>query len=676
VKPRIVENDPWLNPYSDSIVRRIARAKAKEKELLRNSPSLYDFATGYLYYGLHRLPDKWVFREWAPNATAIFLIGEFSGWQEQPEYQLKKLKNGNWEIELALDKLINNQLYKMSVHWNGGQGERIPAWVRRCVQDDGSKIFNAQVWDPGQPFQWKIEKFERPFSHPLIYEAHVGMATEDETVGTYIEFKDRILPRVIQAGYNTLQLMAIQEHPYYGSFGYHVSNFFAPSSRFGTPEELKELIDEAHANGMAVIMDIVHSHAVRNELEGLAKLDGTRTQYFHGGPRGEHIAWDSFCFDYGKNEVLHFLLSNCKYWMEEFKFDGFRFDGVTSMLYYDHGLSRDFGSYDMYFDGGQDEDAISYFILANQLIHQVNKKAITVAEEMSGMPGLAAPIDAGGIGFDYRMAMGVPDYWIKIIKERGDEEWDVSQIFHELTSRRAEEHTVSYAESHDQALVGDKTIIFRLLDKEMYWHMNKDSVNLTVDRGMALHKIIRLVTCSTGGGAYLNFMGNEFGHPEWIDFPREGNNWSFKYARRQWSLFDNKSLRYHFLGDFDREMLKVVKENNIFDHPYCYLVLDNRGDQVLAYSRGDLLFVYNFSPTKAYTDYGISVGGGKYHIILDTDSSKFGGFGLIDENMTYFSQKHGKVSSGSPFFIKLYLPPRVGLVLKKMPTKSVYDVGL
>jgi 1,4-alpha-glucan branching enzyme len=672
--PKIIENDPWLKPYSQVIQQRAVKAFEKEVDLLQNSESLYDFASGHLYYGLHGSDDKWIFREWAPNATQIYLVGEFSDWKENETYKLLKLGQGNWEIELPKDKLKHGDLYKLSMHWEGGQGDRLPVWGRRVVQDDATKIYNAQVWYPEKAYKWKVKKFKRPFEHPIIYEAHIGMGTEEEKVGSYREFQENVLPRVIDGGYNTLQLMAIQEHPYYGSFGYHVSSFFASSSRFGTPEELKSLIDEAHKNGIAVIMDIVHSHAVRNELEGPGNFDGTRTQYFHPGERGEHVAWDSYCFDYGKNEVLHFLLSNCKYWLEEFNFDGFRFDGVTSMLYFDHGLSRSFGNYDAYYDGGQDEDAIAYFMLANKLIHQVNKKAITIAEEMSGMPGLAAKIKDGGMGFDYRMAMGVPDYWIKLIKEQADENWDVSQIYYELTNRRADEKTVSYAESHDQALVGDKTIIFRLLDKEMYWSMNKESQNLVVDRGIALHKMIRLITLSTCGGAYLNFMGNEFGHPEWIDFPREGNGWSYKYARRQWSLVENDLLRYHYLNDFDKAMIQLITTERCLTEQWCYKILDNQGDQLLAYKRGDLLFVYNFSPVKSYTDYGITIDSGKYRIMLNTDSKDYGGFGLIDEQLTYYTFKYGKPSESGNYFLKLYLPPRVGLVLKRIPSKSVHDL--
>ena len=505
----------------------------------------------------------------------------------------------------------------------------------------------------------------------MIYECHIGMGTNEEKVGSYNEFRKNVLPRVVKDGYNAIQIMAIQEHPYYGSFGYHVSSFFAASSRFGTPDELKQLIDEAHEQGIAVIMDIVHSHAVKNEVEGLGRFDGSYNLYFHDDGRREHPAWDSLCFDYGKNEVLHFLLSNCKFWMEEYKFDGFRFDGVTSMLYYSHGLGEAFCNYGDYYNGHQDGDAIAYLTLANKLIHEVNKNAITIAEEVSGMPGLAAKIEDGGYGFDYRMAMNIPDFWIKTIKEKKDEDWHPSAIWWETTNRRADEKTISYAESHDQALVGDKTIIFRLIDADMYWHMQKDDHNFMVERGIALHKMIRLVTASTINGGYLNFMGNEFGHPEWIDFPREGNGWSYKYARRQWDLVDNMDLKYHYLGDFDREMVELIRSVKNFQDTPIQKVWDNDGDQILAYMRKDLVFVFNFSPNKSFTDYGFLTPKGEYEVVLNTDDPKFGGFGLNDDSVHHFTLFDPLYKKEKKEWLKLYIPARSAMVLRKVkPAKE------
>ncbi|WP_085536558.1 alpha amylase C-terminal domain-containing protein [Massilibacteroides vaginae] len=664
---KLIKNDPWLEPYEEAIQGRFDYAVEKEKSLLKGGDkSLTDFASGYMYFGLHKTSSGWIFREWAPNATAIYLIGSFNNWQKTEDYRLQPQENGVWTLELSEDKLHHGDLFKLRMEWDGGVGERIPAWIRRVVQDHQTKIFSAQVWEPEQPYVYKHKKIKPTIDPLLIYECHIGMGTAEEKVGTYDEFRRNVLPRIVKDGYNAIQIMAIQEHPYYGSFGYHVSSFFAASSRFGTPEELKQLIDDAHGMGVAVIMDIVHSHAVKNETEGLGRFDGSYGQYFHTGERREHPAWDSLCFNYGKNEVLHFLLSNCKFWLEEYGFDGYRFDGVTSMLYYSHGLGEAFMNYGDYYNGHQDGDAIAYLTLANKLIHEVNPHAITIAEEVSGMPGLAATVDSGGYGFDYRMAMNIPDYWIKTIKEKKDEDWSPSSIWWETTNRRSDEKTISYAESHDQALVGDKTIIFRLIDADMYWHMHKDDKSLVVERGIALHKMIRLVTASTINGGYLNFMGNEFGHPEWIDFPREGNGWSHKYARRQWDLADNPDLKYRFLNEFDAEMMKVIKSVNKFQATPIYKIWDNDQDQILAYMRADLLFVFNFSPDKSFADYGFLTPPGKYEVILNTDAVKYGGNGLSDDSIKHFTAFDPLYESENKGWLRLYIPARSAVVLKKI----------
>ena len=664
----IVASDPYLEPYEDAIRGRHEHALWKIGQLTRNGrQTLSDFADGYKYFGLHKVPrGGWVFREWAPTATDIYLVGDFNNWTEDEKYRCKRIEGtGNWELKLPAKAMKHGQLYKMHVKWDGGEGERIPAWCQRVVQDEVTKIFTAQLWAPKTPYQWKKKNFKANTNPLLIYECHVGMGQDAEKVGTYTEFKDNVLPRVAKDGYNCIQVMAIQEHPYYGSFGYHVSSFFAPSSRFGTPEELKALIDAAHQMGISVVMDIVHSHAVKNEVEGLGNLAGDPNQYFYPGDRHEHPAWDSLCFDYGKDDVIHFLLSNCKYWLEEFHFDGFRFDGVTSMLYYSHGLGEAFTNYGDYFNGHEDDNAICYLTLANKLIHEVNPKAITIAEEVSGMPGLAAKFEDGGYGFNYRMAMNIPDYWIKTIKERRDEDWKPSSIFWEVKNRRADEQTISYCESHDQALVGDKTIIFRLIDADMYWHFKQGDENDMVHRGIALHKMIRLVTLGTINGGYLNFMGNEFGHPEWIDFPREGNGWSYKYARRQWNLVDNPELDYHFLGDFDQKMIEVVKGEKNFIKTPVQEIWHNDGDQVLAFMRGDLVFVFNFSPTRSFTDYGFLVPEGDYKVVLNSDAKEFGGNGFADDTMVHHTNFDPVYEKDHKGWLKLYIPARSAVVLKK-----------
>ena len=663
----LIKNDPWLKPFKKVIQKRHDKFVAKEKEITQdNSISLSDFANGHMYFGLNKSSNGWTLREWAPNATDIYLIGSFNDWKKEEQYKLKPIEGGVWEIELPENSIHHLDYYKLYVMWEGGSGERIPAWCKYVVQDNNTHIFCGQVWEPETKYTYQNTDFVAPSSPLLIYECHVGMATESESVGTYNEFRINILPKIKEKGYNVIQLMAIQEHPYYGSFGYHISSFFAPSSRFGTPDELRQLIDEAHGMGIAVIMDMVHSHAVKNEAEGLGRLDGSYDLYFHGDDRRIHKAWDSLCFNYGKDEVMHFLLSNCKYWLEDYKFDGYRFDGVTSMIYYSHGLEESFAGYEDYYNDRQDLDAVCYLTLANKLIHEVNPKAITIAEEVSGMPGLAVDPEKGGYGFDYRMAMNIPDFWIKTIKELKDEDWDPSAIFWEVTNRRADEKTISYVESHDQALVGDKTIIFRLIDEQMYWFMSKFSPSIVVDRGIALHKMIRLVTATTINGGYLTFMGNEFGHPEWVDFPREGNNWSHKYARRQWSLHEDPNLKYHYLSDFDKEMISLIKSVDDFPDTPITKIWEKREDNVLAYMRKNLLFVYNFNPINSYTDYGMLVPEGEYKVILNTDEKRFGGFGFTDDTIHHFSHFDGLYKKHHKGWLRLYIPAHTAVVLKKI----------
>lgn len=653
--PPLATIDPYLKPFANQLIKRQQRARLRELEFTNGTGSLADVANGHLYYGLHRTANGWVFREKAPNAKALYLYGDFSHWQVKSEFALHPIGNGDWEIELPSYALKHTMLYKLWVVWQSGADDRLPAYATRVVQDEHTKVFCAQVWE-SEPYSWQYTQPAKP-AHPMIYEAHVGMSSLEPKISSYWEFQETILPRIKSLGYNTIQLMAVQEHPYYGSFGYQVSNFFAPSFRYGTPEELKSLIDCAHREGIAVILDIVHSHAVSNVKEGLSLFDGSDHLYFHTGEKGMHPVWNSRCFDYGKQETILFLLSNLKYWLQEFRFDGFRFDGVTSMCYWNHGIGVDFVDYDQYFDENVDEDAVTYLTLANNLVRMVNPNAFTVAEDVSGMPGMAFPTQQGGCGFDFRMSMGIADYWMKTIKKVPDEAWGMGDIYFRMTDKRREEQTISYVECHDQAMVGDQTLIFRMIGDKMYDKMSVLTPDLTVDRGIALHKMIRLVTVSLASGGYLNFMGNEFGHPEWIDFPRPDNGWSYQYARRQWNLADDELLRYAGLNRFDRDMVHLMENLQLFDYEYKN-VCDNNGDQVLAYTRGNTLFVFNFHPQKSFTDYEITCPKGVYRIVLNSDDVCYGGFGNVDGQTAY----HAYWREGH-HRLKLYLPSRTAIVL-------------
>ena len=658
----IVKEDPWLSPYAHDVGKRYQRYLRARNEIEEAEGSLLNFAKGHYYYGVNfdSVKNGWTYREWAPNAHHLFLTGDFNGW-DRYSHPLERNKNGDWEIFLPYEEYKSTFIHgsKIKVHVQAGNGshDRIPAYMRKVIQDPQTYDFAGHLWFP-EPFEWTDNAFSPAESskQPIIYECHVGMAQEFEGVGTYREFADNILPRIKNGGYNAIQMMAIMEHPYYGSFGYHVSNFFAPSSRFGTPEDLKYLVNKAHSMGITVIMDIVHSHAVKNFAEGLNEFDGSDSQYFHRGGRGYHEGWDSKLFDYGKWEVKKFLLSNVRYWLEEFHFDGYRFDGVTSMLYFHHG-DTSFDNYDKYFYE-VDWDAVTYLQLANAVIHEFKQDSISIAEDVSGMPGLCRKPEEGGVGFDFRLGMGLPDYWIKTLKEKTDEDWDIHEMWNILINRRAGEKTIAYAESHDQALVGDKTIAFWLMDKEMYFQMQVTDPNLVIDRGIALHKLIRLITISLGGEGYLNFIGNEFGHPEWVDFPREGNNWSHQYARRQWSLADREDLKYKYLANWDKAMLAMVKEYNILSaSPARQLNMDTT-NKVIVFEKNKLIFVFNFSTDNSIFGYKLwAPEEGTYSIILNSDKKEFGGFERVDDTIDYPTDEYQ--------FLSIYLTNRTALVLKK-----------
>ena len=665
----LIELDPLLKPYAAQLRERYAHYQCIKTHIENNGGVLGKISQGHRYFGLNRgenagEPGVW-YREWAPGAQSLSFIGDFNDWNRDAN-PMSVDDWGIWHLFLPdsdfADRLAHGSRIKVHVKSTQGAVDRIPTYIQCVIQENGTDFIGA-YWSPPNPYQWKHDSpiLDTRTEGLRVYEAHIGMAQAAEKVGTFAEFTQNVLPRIADLGYNVVQLMAIMEHPYYASFGYHVSNFFAVSSRFGTPEELKELIDTAHGMGLRVIMDLVHSHAVKNINEGLNRFDGTDHQYFHAGEKGEHIAWDSCCFDYSKDEVQRFLLSNIRYWLETYRFDGFRFDGVTSMLYSDHGLEREFTNYDDYFGPQVELDAIAYLMLANEVAHAVNPNAISIAEDMSGMPGLARPIEEGGLGFDYRLAMGIPDYWIRLLKEKKDEAWHIGEIYGMLRNRRAGEKHIAYVESHDQSIVGDKTLAMQLMDAELYTKMSVFTPSLRIARGVALHKLIRLLTFSLGGEGYLNFMGNEFGHPEWIDFPRTGNNNSYWYARRQWHLVEDDTLYYKHLNAFDAAMQHLDMHYHLLSHEDIQLLFIHEDAKQIVFTRGGLVFAFNFHPTTSATDWRIPVPEkADYRLILNTDGPEFGGYGAVES--AHYPWQDIKMNEQAQS-IQLYVPARSAQVL-------------
>jgi 1,4-alpha-glucan branching enzyme len=682
----VLNVDPSLASHKAHLQYRYSKYLQQKQTIEKYEGSLEDFSKGYLKYGFNREGNKIVYREWAPAAKEAQLIGDFNAWNGSC-HRMERDQFGVWTVYIP-DKDGKPAIphgskvkFRMKIA-NGTWIDRIPAWIRYATVDPSNfgAAYDGVYWDPPPSKRYKF-KYPRPPKPeaPRIYEAHVGMSGIEPRVASYVEFAENVLPRIKANNYNTVQLMAVAEHSYYGSFGYHVTNLFAPSSRSGTPEDLKFLIEKAHSLGLRVLMDMVHSHASNNVTDGLNGYDiGQRTEesYFHTGERGYHKLWDSRLFNYGNWEVQRFLLSNLRWWLEEFQFDGFRFDGVTSMLYHHHGINVGFtGNYQEYFGKQTDVDAIAYLMLANSLIRNIYPDATVIAEDVSGMPTLGRPISEGGLGFDYRLAMAIPDKWIEYLKHKLDEQWSMKEIVLTLTNRRYTEKCVAYAESHDQAIVGDKTIAFSLMDKEMYSAMScLQSPSPVIDRGIALHKMIHFITLALGGEGYLNFMGNEFGHPDWIDFPREGNGWSYEKCTRQWNLVDTDHLRYKFMNNFDKAMNELDDKFHFLASSKQIVSSANEEDKVIVFERGDIVFVFNFHPEKSYSGYKIGCDmAGKYRVALDSDALEFGGYGRVSHDVDHFTSPEGVPGkpetnfNNRPNSFKILLPPRTCLVYFKVP---------
>jgi 1,4-alpha-glucan branching enzyme len=683
--------DDTLWSHADHFRYRWNIFKSIRAAIDANEGGVDAFTQGWLYYGINRGEHEgkkglW-YREWAPGARALALTGEFNAWDPAPEHWAVKNEFGVWQLFLpdAADgtpAIAHKTKVKARVETAYGEWvDRIPAWIKWATQEWNEIQYNGVHWQPpeagapgevaeGKAYTWKWPRPPKP-AHLRIYECHVGMSSKEPKVNSYTEFREEVLPRIRRAGYNAVQIMAVQEHAYYGSFGYHVTNFFAASSRCGTPDELKAMIDEAHRQGLVVLMDVVHSHASKNTQDGLNMFDGTDGMYFHGGGRGYHWMWDSRCFNYGNWETLRFLLSNARWWVDEYKFDGYRFDGVTSMMYHHHGLSTTFtGNYDEYFGMATDVEAVVYLQLVNNVLHDLFPTVITVGEDVSGMPAFCRPWHEGGVGFDYRLNMAIADKWIEVCA-MGDSDWNMGNLVHTMANRRYAEACVGYAESHDQALVGDKTIAFQLMDKEMYDGMAIGTPNAAVDRGIALHKLIRLLTAALGGESYLSFMGNEFGHPEWIDFPRDdtydpstgafvpGNGGSLEKCRRRWDLADDEGLKYRFMSAFDRAFCHLDKAFGFMAAPHTYVSRKSEGDKVIVVERGDLVFVFNFHPTASYTNYRVgALNAGPYKVILSSDEPAFGGWSNVTKDSDVAFPTTDGDYDGRPRSLSVYAPSR------------------
>jgi 1,4-alpha-glucan branching enzyme len=660
--------DATLAAYRDFLERRARRFTGELKRIVAAYGSLRAYAALHTNLGIHKIRRtdgtfSWRLREYMPNAEDLWLTTDRLNFQRHASYRFRRLENGVFQLSLPEDALAHGTYMELRVKPRKrgpeqGALRRVPAFATWVEQDAVlPSQWCARLWAPEKPYRFRHRRPAKAV-FPRIYEAHVGMAQsalarQGQSVGSYRDFAADMLPRIRDAGYTAVQLMGILEHPLYRSYGYQVSSYFAPSSRFGTPDEFRGLVDAAHGLSLMVILDIPHGHACANTEQGIAAYDGSRYLF-----SGEHNQWGTPSFDYAQEMTRRFLLSNCRYWLEEFRVDGFRFDAVGNMIYADHGVDDDFSHVGRCFYGGNglpraDENGELYLCLANALIRRIRPQALSIAEEFSGMPGLTCPPKEGGLGFDYRFAMGIPDYWEKCIESPRD----MGSLWYETTNHRPYDRTVSYVECHDQCINGHDAMIWRLIGKDMYDYMAVFTDNWNTSRGLAFYRLMRLVTLCTADAGYLNFMGDEFGHPEWLDDESR--------AHRQWHLAGRADLKYAGLAAWDRAQMTLVAGRlpDFQQQPLFRFIHED--DRILAFERGRLLFVFNFHELQAKTNLLFAVTPGKYVERLSSDETAFAGKGNLCVGVPPVEHFTRVLDHRHEQDVSLYLPPMTALVLHR-----------
>ena len=590
------------------------------------------------FFGAHPYEGGTHFAVWAPSARDVKVITSGLSDGSWAEWQMHRSYSGCWEADAA--GVTRGTCYQYRVC--GADGSVVdhcdPYGTAMTLRPDGRSI----VW--GAPTcQWTdsawMAKRSKNFDAPLnIYEAQAGSwrCKEDGTPYTYSELAKQLPAYLKENGYTHLELMPLSEYPFDGSWGYQTTGFFAPTSRYGTPDELCTLIDACHAADIGVIFDFVPVHFAVDEY-GLKHFDGTALYEYPAAAVGES-EWGSCNFMHSRGEIRCFLQSAADYWLRTFHADGLRMDAVSRLIYWQGDPAR-----------GVNGSTLEFLKNMNQGLQQRHPTAMLIAEDSTNFEKVTAHVEYGGLGFDYKWDLGwmndTLDYFKKTPEERKS---NLGKLTFSMMYFWREHYILPF--SHDENVHGKATILQKMYGE----YEDKFPQGRALYLYMAIHP-----------GKMLDFMGNEFGHPEWIDFPREGNGWSHKYARRQWNLVDDKTLCYHYLGDFDRRMLEVVKSEPAFNDTPVEEIWHNDGDQVLAYERGSLLFVFNFSPSRSYSDYGLLVREGSWQVVLNTDAKEFGGNGLADDSVEHLTNSDTLYAKDHKGWLKLYIPARSAVVLRK-----------
>ena len=603
------------------------------------------------FLGAHKVEGgKYVFRVWAPNAKSIFVTGTFNGWSEDaaPMYRLND--GGVWEAYVEGVKNFDAYKYVIYTQQDRKLYKADPYAIHAETRPGtASKIFEGNYqWGDGA---WlKKRKKSDVYSSPVnIYEVHLGSwrRYEDGNTLSYRDLAKELVEYAKNMGYTHIELLPVSEHPFDGSWGYQVTGYFAVTSRYGTPDDFKYFVDQCHKAGIGVIVDWVPAHFPKDAF-GLAEFDGTPCYEYADIKKGEHLQWGTKIFDFGRNEVQSFLISNACFWLDEYHIDGLRVDAVASMLYLDYG--REDGQWIPNANGGNENlEAVAFLKQLNETVFKEHGDVMMMAEESTSWPMVSKPVFMGGLGFNFKWNMG----WMNDILRYFSLDGIHRKYNHDLITFSffyAFSENFVLPISHDEVVHGKCSLI-----NKMPGNYNQKFAGVRAFLGyMYAHP-----------GKKLLFMGSEFG--QFIE-------WDYKKGL-DWLLLDYEM--HVLLQDYTRELNKFYKKNSpLWEIDYSWegfdwIVSDDNTNSVIAFIRKnkadeEIISVCNFTPVLR-PSYKIGVpDADAYEIVFNSDSAKFGG--TAEKIKKTYKPNAGEMH-GYKQYLELTLPPMTTLYLKKKKQK-------